>query len=209
MYREAIKSEAEHAFEKLGDFSPDFYLAGGTALALQIGHRISVDFDLFSSFKLPENLFDTLESTYTQSVVEPVVNEKNQVTVLVDGIQLTFLHYPFLPVLPFVEYMPINLLAGKEIAAAKAYSLGRRATFKDYVDLYFVIADGISTLQDIILLSEKKYGNLFNRKLFLEQLVYLKDVEELEIEFLKSKVEKDQIEFFFKDQVKEIKVESW
>lgn len=209
MYREAIKSEAEHVFEKLGDFSPDFYLAGGTALALQIGHRVSVDFDLFSSLELPENLFDSLERTYTHKAIEPVVSQKDQVTVLVNGIQLMFLHYPFPPVFPLLEYMHIKLLAGKEIAAAKAYSLGRRATFKDYVDLYFTITESISNLKDIILLSEKKYHNLFNRKLFLEQLVYFEDVEELEIEFLKSKVSKDQIEVFFKNQVKEIKIESW
>ena len=63
MFLEAIKSEQKKIFEKLKYF-PGFYLAGGTALALQIGHRISIDFDLFSEKDVSSELLDKVRKVF-------------------------------------------------------------------------------------------------------------------------------------------------
>lgn len=206
MHLEVIKSEARPVFEKLDHFGLQFYLAGGTALALQIGHRISVDFDLFSSENLSNNLRDQLEKVYSHSPIKPLAVQSDQITVSINDVQLTFLNYPYPPILPLVEFEPIRLLSIFEIAATKAYSLGRRATFKDYVDLYFIVKNNYHELSKIIDLAEQKYKTSFNRKLFLEQLVYLKDVDEIEINFLCPSITKKEVEEFFKDQIEKIEI---
>jgi len=70
----------------------------------------------------------------------------------------------------------------------KAYALGRRATLNDYVDLYFVLKEKAGSLEQIIASGERKYGREFDPRLFLEQLIYLKDVEKIEIRFLKERL---------------------
>ncbi len=184
---------------------PQFYLAGGTALALQIGHRKSVDFDFFSSEKLPANLLaKAAETVGKQPTV--VVNEPQQLTFNIDGIEITYLYYPFPSVLPFEHYEGIRLLSVKEIACSKAYTLGRRATFKDYVDIYFIFSENHSTLFETVDLASKKYGEMFDPRLFLEQLVYLEDVPETEIAFLRGAVGRERIKEYFENQIKQIEL---
>ncbi len=75
----------------------------------------------------------------------------------------------------------------------------------DYTDLYFILKEKANSLEEIITFSEKKYGSEFDPRLFLEQLIYLKDVEEIEIEFLKERVIMPDIEKFFEGEVRKIK----
>jgi len=88
----------------------------------------------------------------------------------------------------------------------KAYALGRRATLNDYVDLYFVLKEEVASLEQIIASGKQKYGREFDPRLFLEQLIYLKDVEKIEIRFLKERLIIPEIEKFFEGEVKKIKL---
>lgn len=156
-------------------------MAGGTALALQIGHRISVDFDLFSAAPIKRTLLTNIEQTFPRKVEEVMVSNRNELTVMISGVKFTFLHYPFPVLRSFEESGPIPLLSAKEILASKAYTIGRRGEFKDYIDVYSGLRGGHVTIEEILALASKKYGEAFNDRLFLEQLVYLDDVEETEI----------------------------
>jgi hypothetical protein len=106
----------------------------------------------------------------------------------------------------FIVHKGIKILPALEIATMKAYALGRRATLKDYVDLYFFLKKKVGTLKNLIRLCEKKYEEEFDRRLFLEQLIYSKDVEAMEIRFLKNKVKKEEIEKFFEKEVEKLKI---
>ncbi len=99
----------------------------------------------------------------------------------------------------------VNSLKIQEIAATKAYTIGRRGSFRDHVDLYFIISENYASLEEIIKIAEKKFGSDFNSRLFLEQLVYLKDIEDTDILFLKKAVSKEELEKFYIDKIKEIK----
>ena len=204
MHPEAITLKQKKIFDKLKYF-PDYYLVGGTALALQIGHRISIDFDLFSEKEIPSWILPRIKKIFKDSKIEIIVDHSEQLTVSVDGINLTIVKYPFPPIFKLKKYKGVKLLSTSEIAAAKAYALGRRATLKDYVDLYFVLKEKYLDLSKLIEITKKKYKE-FDPRLFLEQLIYLKDVEDMEIQFLKSKVTKKEIGIFFKNQVKKIKL---
>lgn len=205
MHLEVLGDKEKAVFKTLTRFS-DFYLAGGTALALQMGHRISIDFDLFSPDEISKGELPRVKRVFAPSPLVVSVNNRDELTVFMDNIKITFLRYPFPVVLGLVEYDGVKLLSGKELTATKAYTIGRRGSFKDYVDLYFAIIDGIATLLEIIELAEKKYGSDFNTRLFLEQLIYLEDIDDQGIVFIKPAVHKAELEKFFKEQIKSLHI---
>lgn len=207
MHQEVLDEKNRKIFSRLGKLT-DFYLSGGTALALQIGHRISVDFDLFSDKEISKSLFSKLKAIFDGKQFHILVNNTDELTVTADGAgtKLTFLHYPFPAIRDFVVFEGTKLLGIEEIAATKAYTIGRRGSFKDYVDLYFVVFEGYSNLPKIIEIAEKKYGDEFNARLFLEQLLYLDDVEDAAIIFLKKEVVKKDIVKFFENEIKKIQL---
>lgn len=201
MHPEALSEKNKKVFRKLTAFS-NFYLAGGTALALQIGHRVSVDFDLFSSEKIPSRLLKKVERTFKDGEINISVSNPDELSIFIDGTKVTFVKYHFPVLLSFVEYGGIRLLDKKEIGVTKAYAVGRRGSYRDYVDLYFLISEGHTYLEEIVDLAQKKYGHEFNSRLFLEQLIYLEDIEDTEVIFLKNRVGKEGVKKFFEEQIK-------
>lgn len=206
MHKEALTKEGETLFPLLGAFD-DFYLAGGTALALQIGHRVSVDFDLFSGFAIPPALLPKVKRVFEASSIRTVINNPKELTVLVDDVKVTFLSYPFPVVAPLVSTDGVRLLSVKEIATTKAYSIGRRGTYKDYVDLYFILKDQYTTLEELISMAERKFDGEFNSRLFaeqlLEQLLFMDDIGDHKIEFLGTQVGPSDVLSFFKSELRQ------
>jgi predicted nucleotidyltransferase component of viral defense system len=206
MHREALTKEAAALFGRLRQF-PAFYLAGGTALALQIGHRVSVDFDLFSPDDINRRLLDRVGRVFAATAsISPLVNNSDELTVLVNGVKVTFLKYPFPPLEPFVVEDSLPLLSVRDIAATKAYTIGRRGAYKDYVDLYFIVSGRHATLDGIIEAAEEKFGPEFNARLFLEQLVFLDDVEDIEIPFLGPHVSRAELLGFFEESIRNLRL---
>ncbi len=208
MHREALTEKGRNVFDILKklEFLSLFSLAGGTGLALQIGHRISVDFDFFSQRKLDNDLLEKLEKQLPKEKIKVVRNDSGELTVLINGVKATFLHYPFPMITSTVDLEGISAYSVKEIAASKAYTIGRRGEYKDYVDLYFLLKKEHTTLSEVIKLSEKKYGDKFNGRLFLEQLLFKEDIQEMEIEFLMEKVSGKEIFSYFEKIVSEFKI---
>lgn len=205
MNLEVLTETGKDIFSLLGKFE-DFYLAGGTGLALQIGHRASVDFDLFSEKEISKNLLAKVKRIYENKTMVVSVNNPDELTVFINGVKITFLRYPFSLQNKLIDYNGIKLMNAKEIAATKAYTVGRRGTIKDYVDLYFIISEKISSLEEIMEMAKIKFGNEFNDRLFLEQLVYFNDIDDTKINFLKRAVLKKELEEFFKTEVGKIKI---
>lgn len=205
MKPEALKSKQKEIFEKLRNF-PEFYLAGGTALALQMGHRISVDFDLFSDREIPEVLLDKINKVFDGFEIKIVINHSEQLSLMIDGVKIDFVKYNFPLVTDFVDFNGVKMISPKEIAPMKAYALNYRGTLKDYIDLYFILKEKYATLEEIKTLAEKKYGHKFDFRLFLEQLLYLKDISEEPIEFLKEPATKEEMINFFEKEIQKIKI---
>jgi len=205
MHLETITSKQKEIFKKLDKFS-DFYLVGGTALALQIGHRISVDFDLFTQKDITSQLFSKAKRVFKGLKIEVVRDCSEQLSIIAGNVKLDFVKYPFPLLFKLIKYQGVDIIEIKEIATMKAYALGRRPILKDYVDLYYILKEKYVTLEEIIKLSQKKYKSEFNPRLFLEQLIYLEDVEDMQIDFLKKVVKKQEMEKFFRSEVKKIKL---
>jgi hypothetical protein len=205
MHTEALTEEGLKLFPALRAFD-DFYLAGGTALALQIGHRVSVDFDLFSESAIDRTLLQKVKRVFTNRPVQPSVNNPDELTAFVDNVKITFLTYSFPLLEPQVATEGVRMLSVKEIGATKAYTIGRRGTYKDYVDLYFIIAENHASLEEIIGMADRKFGNEFNSRLFTEQLLFMDDVQDYTIDFLKVPVAPEGITAFFKDKIYELSI---
>lgn len=203
MHPEVLSEKAKKVLSKLGSFD-DFYLAGGTALALQVGHRISIDFDLFSEKEVPKSFLHKIKDVFSGESISVAVNNPDEVTIFVSETKVTFLKYPFPLIYDLIDYEGVSLANIKEIAGIKAYTVGRRGSFKDYIDLYFILSGGHSSLNEIIGVAEKKYGGDFNSRLFLEQLLYLEDIVDTEIVFLKDSIDKKGLREFFEDEIRKI-----
>lgn len=178
-----ILSDSQRALlDKLAPLVKDYTLAGGTALALQLMHRRSFDFDFFSAKPLARGLLGKL--TQTIDIKKKSVDSADELTVFNSSeIKITFLHYPFASQYPLVHAESgLSLYGIKDIAIQKAYTVGRRGEYRDYFDLYCLIKGGHSSLEEIIGGAQKVYGGAFNDKIFLEQLVYFGDIRDFVIE---------------------------
>lgn len=182
MHKEILTQEQVELLPLIESFSKEFGLVGGTAVALQLGHRRSIDFDLFS-FKEFNNLGIKQKISRTRKIDEIFVNKKGEFTFILNKVKVTFFHYPF--ELKYTErFRKIRMSDLLTLAAMKAYALGQRAKWKDYVDLYFVM----QKYHGVAAISEKAhtlFGNEFNEKLFRTQLTFFEDINyQEEVEYL-------------------------
>ena len=156
-------------------FSKNFGLVGGTAIALYIGHRRSIDFDLFTDKEFRNrDILNRISKSFKIDMV--VANRPEELTIIIKGVRFTFFRYPYK-----IDYSKefdniIKLPDLLTLAAMKAFALGMRAKWKDYVDLYFILKNHYS-IDEIIKKAKKIFGNGFNEKLFRSQLAYFKDID--------------------------------
>jgi hypothetical protein len=175
MHKEILTAEQIDLLPIIRKFRNDFGLVGGTAIALHLGHRESIDFDMFSPVDFENGKIRRVFSLAGKSIGNAIRDEIGQFTFSIDEVQITFFCYPY-PIeysvsFEDVAHMPTLLT----LAAMKAFALGRRAKWKDYVDLYFIMRDH-HPLRDIIKHTEKLFKFEFNAKLLREQLSYFEDV---------------------------------
>lgn len=177
----------KEVFQQLSEFEKSAVLGGGTALALQIGHRKSYDFDLFTANPISPVIKQKLMITFGKKNIQILNDTTNELTLFTkEEIKITFLYFPFPPLHPLVANLSLPLFNMKDLASNKAYLLGRRAVYRDYMDFYFLLYQGIS-LKQIIKESAERFAGGFSEKLFLEQLTYFEDLDDFEIEFVGEK----------------------
>lgn len=174
-HKEILNENQIELLPLIGEFKREYYLVGGTAIALYLGHRRSIDYDLFkySVLNRKKNL-DKIQSLG----YEPIVtwNVADQMNLIVNEVKLTFFQYPFQIKANNVFDGIVRIPDLLDLAAMKAYALGRRSKWKDYVDLYFLLNDKF-TLGEISNRATEIYGDLFSDKLFRSQLSYFEDVD--------------------------------
>ena len=177
-------------------------MAGGTAMMLQIGHRYSVDFDLFSERSLSDKLPLNIVKIFGKSIITEYNSGDIYSIVTPSEVTVTFVYYPY-PLLkkPLITHS-LPLFHLDDLAANKAYTIGRRGKWRDYVDLFFLLKEKYYSLTEIINFSGKKFLGEFNDKLFLEQLTYFNDLKIVPIDFIKKKYEPDEIKSFFENQTR-------
>lgn len=176
MHNEILNSQQKELLPLIKQFSSDYYLVGGTAIALQIGHRSSIDFDLFSNSGIKRKRIRNILEKSKFPMGEVIYEAFDQLHIIVNSVKLTFFAFEYdVPTslwLDNVIQMPTLL----DLAAMKAYALGGRAKWKDYVDLYFLLKDHFH-LANVSTRAKEIFGSFFNEKLFREQLSYFHDID--------------------------------
>lgn len=203
MHDKALTKQAVSLFSKLGRLR-SFYLVGGTALALHIGHRVSVDFDLFSEEPLPQGLLQKIKGIFSGTSIEVTYRNTDQINVLLGGVKTTFFNYPYPVIESLITYQGVSIASIAEIAAMKAFAIGKRLSYKDYVDWYFLLSQRHITLPAIIQLAQRKFGSDFNDRLFLGQLASLADIPDQKIDFLAETVDRNTIEATLKTHIQKM-----
>ncbi len=152
----------------------DFYLVGGTALALQIGHRTSIDIDLFTRSDIDVvNLIEYLENNYEFSLQ---YSHKNTLKGIINGIFVDFLKHDYKFVTKPIIVESIKMLDKPDISAMKANAISGNGTrMKDFVDIYFLLKS--YSFKEILHHYSVKYEkrNTFH---VLKSLTYFNDIDE-------------------------------
>ena len=154
----------------------DYYLAGGTALALQIGHRQSLDFDFFSR----KNALGRLTQDWIQKLAGCVIRDldTNTVHAEVRGAKISFIGaYRYRTVEPLVDANGIKIASVVDIGLMKLLAVTHRATLRDYIDLAAILKR-LVPLKNLMVASRKKYGKKFNVLMCLRALVTFGDIDQ-------------------------------
>lgn len=183
MHKEILNDKQLELLPIMATFRREYYLVGGTAIALHLGHRRSIDFDMFkpSTINHKKNLDKLAEAGFHCMVTRRVSEQMN---LIVNDVKVTFFQYPF-PVEPTERFESFFRLPSLlQLAAMKAYALGRRSKWKDYVDLYFLLKENFS-IKEVSECATTLFGDLFSEKMFRAQLCYFDDIDYTEeIEYL-------------------------
>jgi len=199
MHSEILADKQRKLIPLIKAFSKDYYLVGGTAIALHIGHRRSIDFDLFTTHDIKRrSIRNRIEKE--GFAVESVLYEAfDQLHVIVNSVKITFFNFPYEVVHPIDFEGIIRIPALLDLAAMKTYALGGRAKWKDYVDLYFVLKD-YHNLREISSRAAEIFRNSFNAKLFREQLCYFDDIDYSEkVKYVYEEIDDEKIKIFLTD----------
>jgi predicted nucleotidyltransferase component of viral defense system len=175
-----------------------FYLAGGTALALYIGHRDSIDFDFFTldSFDT-EQLLQEILQVFSGHAVVVVQREHNTLGLIIDSsIKVSYMTYPYVLLEPLTqtEYFPLASIS--DIACMKLSAITSRSVLKDYVDLYYILQT--RSIDQLFICMAQKMSAL-DANVVLKALVYFDDIVHEDILFKQGyevdfdKIQKDLI----------------
>ena len=172
------------------------YLAGGTALALQLGHRISYDLDFFTTEEFEADILLPEIKNISNFELEKIawrtiIGEFNDV-------RFSIFYYEYPLIYPPKKFGRINILDSRDIAAMKIAAVASRGVKRDFVDLYFICKE-VVPLEDSIKLYDKKYKNLATTSIhIMKSLTYFEDAEDEEMPHMLKDADWQEIKKFFK-----------
>ncbi len=178
MFKKAIYPQTRQILEQVAEANlpGEFYLAGGTGLALQLGHRCSIDLDLFTP-QFPKR--DLLLSSVKNLSPQVVQEAEGTLDLIIDTVNVSFLEYDY-PLLKeteeIVEISGFPVASVLDIACMKLTAISSRGTKKDFIDLYFILQE--KDWDDLWSAFVKKYQGVdYNRQHILKSLIYFADAE--------------------------------
>jgi hypothetical protein len=182
----------------------DWYLAGGTALALQAGHRKSYDLDFFTV----ERKFDTkklLGKFYDISDWKTNFDEENTIYGELFGAKVSFIAYPFFaPDAEFIKCGTINILSARDVAVMKIIAISQRGRKRDFFDLYWC-AKNIEPLENIVRRLGKQYPSVaHDYHHILLSMQYFEDAEGDADPELNFKADWPEVKKYFAKEVPQI-----
>ncbi len=201
LHKETVSQTTLDLIKKLQkdpEFS-EFILVGGTSLALQIGHRISVDIDFFTREDFYIN--DSLEYLEQNYAFQMQFSRKNTLKGIIQGVFVDFIKHDYKIIDKLVEEEGVKLAPKPDLAAMKVNAItGDGTRVKDFIDVYFLLQE--FTFGELIEFYKEKYAtrNDFHA---VKSLTYFEDIipeewprmlreKDLTLEKVKNKLEKER-----------------
>ncbi len=174
LFLSAISPQALGLLKEIQEtkFLEDFYLVGGTALALHYGHRVSVDLDFFTGKEFNAASFlEELKDKYSFVILSQATNS---LTLNLNDVKADFIRHNYPLLKPVQNLDGIRIAAVEDIAAMKFNSMMNRGSKKDFFDIFELLNH--FSLKDLLVFHAKKY-NFSSQMTVLKSLVYFADAE--------------------------------
>lgn len=204
MWHDILDAKRKAVLPFLRPLKQKFYLGGGTGLALQLGHRESIDFDFFSDEHVePERVYRELARDMRGHILVRTMEEEDTLYVIFDGsVKMSFLWYPYPLLEPCIEDENVRIASVTDIACMKLSAVIDRAVTKDFVDLYYILRD--IPLATLLEKSKQKFPAI-DQNLILKSLVYFDDVRDEGVIFRPGyEVAFAEVKKFLEQQVKNV-----
>ncbi len=182
LHRDTVESRT---FDLLVELSQDpalehYHLVGGTALSLQLGHRRSIDLDLFARASFDSRLLEEhLRKAYPDRQTEIIVQLPNTLMLKIDGIKVDFIQHDYPQLKPLIQSDSVRLASIDDIAAMKVNAIvqsGKR--MKDFVDMADIAHH--RTIDQVASAYASKYPNAIPTKFARKAIAYFEEVKEAE-----------------------------
>ncbi len=182
----------------------DFYLAGGTALALQYGHRQSVDLDFFTQKKI--NTSQLIKKLSKIGKLTLTKEEENTVEGILNDVKVSFMTYPYPMLEKEKKYSDnIKLASPNDIAVMKLEAVAGRNTKKDFIDLYFYLQNEKANLQNLIKKLQLKFKGLtYDFYHLYKSLIYFVDADKDVMPLMLKKTDWPKIKKYFVNEIKKL-----
>ncbi len=142
LHKECLPAQAWKALDKIKWVAAGngAILAGGTAMALQLGHRISRDLVFFTkkSFR-PDKLISEIKKATGD--LQVVVEEEGTLILEIEGVKVSFFEYEYPFTVKIVEHAETRIAGILDIASTKVIAISQRGVKRDFVDLYFILRE--------------------------------------------------------------------
>ncbi|MCK4527360.1 nucleotidyl transferase AbiEii/AbiGii toxin family protein [candidate division WOR-3 bacterium] len=180
----------------------NFYLVGGSGLALQIGHRVSEDLDFFT----PENfsLEVLIQHLRTRFSYQETLVSSGTLYCNLNQIKVSFLYYEVPLVYPKINYKKVEIADWRDILAEKFKTLSQRGNRKDFYDIYFTLFLKNITIGESIETFKKRFkGTGINYYHILKSLVFFEEAEQEPELLLLKEVSWETVKTFFINNLRE------
>lgn len=175
-YLEVFNKDQAEIFPKLDFLTKEkFYLAGGTALALYLNHRTSVDFDFYSQHHFSSSILFEKTKDIFKNGVKKTFSERDTLYCFIKETSLSFFWYQYPLIKPLKKIKGVSLASLEDIAAMKLIAIHHRPVRRDYIDVFFLLR--LFSLEEMFSLVKKKYPE-FNQYLILRALTFFDDLAE-------------------------------
>lgn len=200
MFTKAVSPDTLRSLKKLGGGKVlgQAYLAGGTALALHIGHRVSYDMDFFTQEVFEEEVM----LSKLNSLGEFVKDQVSWRTVLgtLAKVKFSIFYYEYPLVDETMEFEGLRIATPKDISAMKLLAISDRGARRDFVDLYFMRE--MFPLEQVFEWYDLKFGNLEERRYhLLRGLSYFEDAEQQDMPIMFKPVDWVSVKKYFEAEV--------
>lgn len=199
MHQEVVSQETMNVWRKIAvsGLAENFYLAGGTALAIRLGHRRSIDLDFFSD---KDWTSDEIKGELAGLGKFEVVSETTgTLHGLLDSVRLSFFCYRYALLFPPAPFGGLNLADQRDIAAMKISAISSRGSKKDFIDLFFLLKK--YPLRDLFSFFEKKFQGInYNKLHLIKSLTYFDEAEEEPMPIMIEKIKWEEVKKIIQDE---------